>query len=147
MKKVVICWQIYERWPSAYLQDGKWVDWTKATVKGAPCINVKERHMHESDVLVRAMEQRLDLHLAARIPANKHRHWTVCSVRDNLAQMATAMVPTGHTCPPLVSHDISDRMPDLPIERAELIDLEGSYVYFDTRKKEWVRSGKTRRTC
>ena len=61
---------INERRPSAYLQDGKWVDALKAIVKGITFINIEERHIHESDVLVRAMEQRLDLLLAARVHAS-----------------------------------------------------------------------------
>ena len=44
----------------------------KAMIKGVTFINIEERHMHESDVLVRAMEQRLDLHLDARVHASKH---------------------------------------------------------------------------
>ena len=144
---------VNERRPSAYLQDGKWVDALKATAKGVTFINVEERHLRESDVLVRAMEQRLDMHLAARVHKSKRRHWTVHFVRDNLARMAAAMMLTGHMCPHLASHDIRERMLNLSsndemgafsrIESSELLDLEGSYLYFDTRKKKWVRSGKT----
>ena len=41
---------VNERRPSAYLQDGKWVDALKATVKGVTSINVEERgHLRESN--------------------------------------------------------------------------------------------------
>ena len=44
----------------------------EGNVKGVTVINIEERHMHESNVLVRAMEQRLDLHLIARVHTSKH---------------------------------------------------------------------------
>ena len=56
------------------------------------------------------------------------------------------MILTGHMCPHLPFHDICERMLDLPsndemgvfsrIESSELLDLEGSYLYFDTREKK-----------
>ena len=60
--------------------------------------------------------------------------------------MSAAMILTGHMCPHLPFHDICERMLDLPsndemgvfsrIESSELLDLEGSYLYFDTREKK-----------
>ena len=78
----------------------------KATVKGVSFVEVNEQYMHESDTLVQALEQQLDLHLAARVHVSKHRHWTVNFTRDNLAPMAAAMMLTGHMMGHFETHNI-----------------------------------------
>ena len=101
---------INKRRPSEYLQDEQWVKALKATVKGVRFVEVHERHVHESDTLGKALEQRLDLHLSARVHASKYHHWTVYFVRDNLAPMAAAMVLTGHMMGHIETHNISKKV-------------------------------------
>lgn len=149
---------VNQRQPSEYLKDDEWVKALKATVKGVPFVDVNEQHVHESDILVQALEQRLDLHIAERVHVSKHHHWTVHFTRDNLAPMAAAMMLTGHMMGHFDTHSISEKLLDLPCREprmfsgmtcgypgtaTNLLDLEGCYLYFDDKKNKWVRSGKT----
>lgn len=143
-----------ERQPSEYLKDKEWVKALKATVKGVKFVGVNERRVHESDTLVQALQQRLDLHLSAWVHVSKHHHWTVHFTRDNLAPMAAAMMLTGHMTGHLETHNITEKLLDLPFREpkafsdmtgsgTKLLDFEGCYLYFDDNKNKWVRSGKT----
>ena len=145
---------VNERRPSEYLQDEQWLKALKGTVKGVRLVEVTERRVHESDILAKVLEQRLDLHISARVHPSKHHHWTMYFVRDNLAPMAAAMMLTGHVLGHLETNNISEKLLDLPFGdpsafsdmagvAPELLDLEGCYLYFDGVKKKWVRSGKT----
>ena len=79
-------------------------------------------------------------------------------VRDNFAPMAAAMCLVGHIADDLDTYAMYERLLVLPKEDMledmfriitnlpsdhELGQMEGCYLYFDTKKKKWIRSGKT----
>ena len=79
-------------------------------------------------------------------------------LRDNFAPMAAAMCLVGHIADDLDTYAMYERLLVLPKEDMledmfriitnlpsdhELGQMEGCYLYFDTKKKKWIRSGKT----
>ena len=143
---------------SDYLNNTAWINSLKSVVKGVEFLPVNAAITAKSELLVEALRQRLDFHISGRVDRRRWHHWTLDFVRDNLAPVAAAMSLVGHIADDLDTYAMYERLLMLPTEdmledRFKIISnlpsdhtlgqLEGCYLYFDTKKKKWIRSGKT----
>ena len=149
---------INKKCPSNYLNNSAWVDSFQSVVKGVEFLPVNADMIANSELLIKALRQRLEFHISGRVDKRRWHHWTLDFVRDNFAPMAAAMCLVGHIADDLDTYAMYERLLALPKEDMledkfqvmtnlpsdhTLGQLEGCYLYFDTKKKKWIRSGKT----
>jgi len=150
--------QVNDKCPSEYLQNQTWVKSLASVIKGVEFMSVEADMMEKSKLLMSALQQRLEFHVSGRVDKRRWYHWTLDFVRDNFAPMAAAMCLVGHIADDLDTYAMYERLLLLPKEDMledrfkiisnlpsdhELGQLEGCYLYFDAKKKKWIRSGKT----
>jgi hypothetical protein len=145
--------------PSEYLLSNAWVATLKSTVKGVSFRAFETSMIDEAKLLVLAMLQRLDLHIADpdRVDIRRHHHYTLDFVRDNVPAMAAILCLSGQVVDHLASFRIDECLLVHPKESgsddvfhpisnapadSRLGKLEGSYKHYDSLKKKWIRSGK-----
>ena len=127
-------------------------------VKGIGFLFVDDKMIEQSKLLMNALQQRLEFHISGRVDKRRWYHWTLDFVRDNFAPMAATICLVGHIADDLDTYAMYERLLVLPKEDMledmfqiitnlpsdhALGPLEGCYLYFDTKKKKWIRSGKT----
>ena len=98
------------------------------------------------------LQQRLTRHIQERVKdKSKHDHWVWTFARRNIGRVAAAMVAFGH-----VRKDLTTAKRDfeecllagvskgsfISIETIEVRNMEGCYLWYDTERECWVRSGK-----
>jgi ribosomal protein L15 len=136
---------------SQYLQNVKWVDSLKLTVKGVGSVAIDDDMMKNADALASALDLRIHLHIAdpERVDSSRQNHWTLSFTRDNIPPMAAAMCLVGHIVRDLHTYDVSECLLVHPTDESfriisgDLDSLEGCYLYFNRTKNRWIRSGKT----
>ena len=118
-------------------------------MKGVESVPVDGELLSKADELVLALEQRLNCHIGDRVHPSRQKHWTMDFTRDNLPPMSAAMCLVGHVVGDLDTYSIEDCLLRLPMDAifrmidGELSELEGCYLYYDRKKRTWIRSGKT----
>ena len=143
---------------SEYLNNPAWVNSLKSVVKGVEFLPVDAAIITKSELLMGALRQRLDFHISGRVDKRRWYHWTLAFVHDNFVPMTAAMCLVGHIADdldtyaiyehPFVSpkedmlEDMSKIMSNLPSVHT-LGQLESCYLFFDTKRKKWIRNGKT----
>jgi len=91
----------------------------------------------------------LECHIAERVDTTQQNHWTLRFTRDNLPPMAAAMCIVGHIVDNRGTYSLDECLLQLPITNLFQIILgdrswlEGCYLYYNTKKNKWIRSGKT----
>ena len=135
---------------SSYLSNGTWIDSLVKVAKGVQPITVSDELKTNADLLMSAMETRLDLHIDDRVDISRRDHFTLRFTRDNIPAMAAAMCVAGHVVPTIGMYRLDERLLVLPMKEdvfqvitGHLSGLEGCYLYFDQQKYKWIRSGKT----
>lgn len=134
---------------SDYMRNESWLSAWSSVVMGAAAVSVNERVMMNADKLASALKLRLAYHTSERVDKSRQRHWTLRFVRDNLSAMAAAMCLAGHVVGDVEACDVDERLLVLPALQSffkvdrDLCRLEGCYLYYDSMKDRWVRSGKT----
>ena len=135
--------------PSEYLSNPIWLNTLTSVVNGLNTIAMSDDMMVQADNLALAMEQRLEYHIAERVDLSRHHHWTLNFTRDNLPTMAAAMCVVGHIVDDLDTYSLDECLLQLPminlfqIMTGDLSGFEGCYLYYDSKKRKWIRSGKT----
>ena len=135
--------------PSQYLRDTSWVKRLQSVVKGVSFLNITEDLMKNADSLALTLQPRLQLHIAERVKPALQNHWTLGFTRDNIPLMAAAMSLAGHVADDLDTYNIAECLLSPPSDSMfQLISnnlggCEGCYLYYNTKKHKWVRSGKT----
>ena len=96
--------------PSEYLLSNAWVATLKSTVKGVSFRAFETSMIDEAKLLVLAMLQRLDLHIADpdRVDIRRHHHYTLDFVRDNVPAMAVILCLSGQVVDHLASFRIDE---------------------------------------
>jgi hypothetical protein len=132
--------------PPEYLLNPMWMNALDSVVKGVNTIAMSDDMMVQADNLALAMEQRY--HIAERVDLSRHHHWTLHFTRDNLPTMAAAMCVVGHIVEDLDTYSLDECLLQLPMTNlfqmitGDLSGFEGCYLYYDSKKNKWIRSGK-----
>ena len=137
------------REPSSYLQDPAWVDTFKSCVRGVLSDESESVATGRADKLATALEMRLKSHVATKVDATKHRHWTLSFVLDNLPPMAAGLCLVDHVVDYMDTCSFDERLLKLPksnkfrVMSEDLRLFEGCYLFYDRVKDKWIRSGKS----
>ena len=69
-----------------------------------------------SELLIKALRQRLEFHISGRVDKRRWHHWTLDFVRDIFSPMAAAMCLVGHIADDLDTYAMYERLLALPKE-------------------------------
>ena len=141
-----------EKTASQYLLNDEWVNDAKATLLGRSTtvgVTINDELLRKADALASAMISRLTCYIGDRVPHSRQKHWVLPFVRDNIHPVAATMCLFGHIVDELETYGIKECLLQSPTDDmfqlalGELGKLEGNYLYYDKKKRKWIRSGKT----
>ena len=135
--------------PSDYLRKPAWVNTFKRVVKGVNAVPIDDTLMTNADNLGSVLEQRFGCHIVARVDKSRYDHWTLQFTRDNIPPMAAAMCLFGHIVSGITMYSLDECLLNLLLDdmfqiiSRDLGKLEGCYLYYDEKRRKWIRSDKT----
>ncbi len=138
-----------EKFASNHLLNSTWVNSFSSVVKGVSAVTLDETIRMNADKLSPALEQRLGFHIDRRVDKSKQDHFFLEFASNNTTEMAAAFCLFGHAVPDTEACTMEERLLVLPSKGTfheiddELRDLEGCYLYNDSVKDKWIRSGFT----
>lgn len=136
--------------PSHYLMNQSWIDALKEVVKGVgDTVPIDEALIKKANSLADSMVQRLAFHIDDRVDETKQDHWTLRFTRDNIAPIAAMLCLFGHIVDDVHLYGLDECLLEMPMSgmfeaiTGNLSKLEGCYLFYDKKKHEFIRSGKS----
>jgi len=135
--------------PTECLRNASWVAKMAELVKGTTVVEVTDDVVLIADALLAQLSARLNRHIDERVHKSKYNHFTLKFASQNLPVMSALVALCGHVTDDLESEDIDSCLLRLPtagvyeVIAGDLNRMEGCYLYYDSKKGRWIRSGKT----